>query len=256
MTRSIAGRHRTGRLVAATVGIAAVAATTLLAGCSAGQVAETAQIVSAVPGGNQVVKVPDPTNVNSEILIQNVTVAYNGLNGYAAGANAPLAMRIINQTQSPIRVSPGLATVTGVKATAAPTPLGTVAWAGGARPVLTPASAPASAPGSPGTSPSGAPSAPASPSAPPSTPAVPDLLIPAGSIAILAPDVAGSIRFLQISSLSQALLPGDLTNVGLTFTVFTADGAAQTYATSVQAPIAPPVTAQPRVSVDVTGGTG
>ena len=252
MTRSVAGRHRTGRLAAASAGAAAIAATILLSGCSAGQIAATAQVVSAVPGGSTRVDVPDPTDLNSAILVQNVTVAYNGPDGYVAGANAPLAMRIINQTQSPIRVTPGDATLLGSKvvvpgngATPEPsvagTPLGSLSWSG-TTPVVTKPTASASPGGEP-SSPAGA----------PGPPAGADVVIPAGSIAILAPATVGSTKYMQISGLSQDVKPGATVVLTLRFSVLAASGPAD-FNAIVSAPIAPPLVPLPRTSVSVNEG--
>lgn len=252
MTRSVAGRHRTGRLATASVGIAAVAATLVLSGCSAGQVAETSQIVSAVPGGSARIVVPNPTDANSAILVQNVTVAYNGPTGYAAGQNAPIAMRIINQTESPIRVTPGDAALvndtrrggTSATPTETPTggtgsvgtPLGSLAWGGGGAPLIAGSASPAR-PASPG----------------PTAPGAFELVIPAGSIAILAPGTPGSPRYMQISNLSQAVSPGDTVALNITFNVLGGPGAGD-FAASLTAPIAPPLVSVPRVTSSVNEG--
>ena len=107
MTRSIAGRQRHARLVAASAGIVAVVAAGALAGCGAGQIAATSTIVSAVPGASATIAVPTEDNPNGALLIKNVTVDYNDVNGYPAGATAPLSMWIINQSTDPVTVTAG-----------------------------------------------------------------------------------------------------------------------------------------------------
>ncbi|AGZ46517.1 hypothetical protein [Actinoplanes friuliensis] len=84
------------RRAALVTGVAAVAAVAL-AGCSAGQVAETA------------LKRPSNMGVNADssdksVYIRNLSVQYPGTAGYAAGDSAPLELGIFNQTKQPITV--------------------------------------------------------------------------------------------------------------------------------------------------------
>ena len=77
-------------------GVATVAAAAL-AGCSAGQVAETA------------LKRPSNMGVNAEssdkaVAIRNAAVVYNGTEGYPAGGSAPLELGLYNNTTSEITV--------------------------------------------------------------------------------------------------------------------------------------------------------
>jgi hypothetical protein len=83
------------RAVLAT-GVAAVAAVALAA-CSSGQVAET----SLKKPSNQGVNVD---NSNRSVYIRNLAVQYDGIEGYAAGASAPLELGIYNQTTEPVTV--------------------------------------------------------------------------------------------------------------------------------------------------------
>ncbi|HEY9482942.1 MAG TPA: hypothetical protein VIR00_08270, partial [Micromonosporaceae bacterium] len=131
MTRSIAGRQRHARLVAASAGIIAVIAAGALAGCGAGQIAETSTIVSAVPGGSASVAVPTKNNPNGALLITNVTVDYNDVNGYAAGATAPLSMWIINQSTDPLTVTAGDAQLVDPTKATTLTALGSMSLSGG-----------------------------------------------------------------------------------------------------------------------------
>jgi hypothetical protein len=68
-----------------------------LAGCSAGQVAETANLKAAVSG-------LDTSTPDGSLLIRNLQVIYNGPQGYPANSSAPVEMSLFNQTQSPITV--------------------------------------------------------------------------------------------------------------------------------------------------------
>ncbi|MFI5493297.1 hypothetical protein [Actinoplanes sp. NPDC051859] len=76
---------------------AATVAAVALAGCSAGQVAETALKRASNPGVNV-------DNSNRSIVIRNLSVQYPGTAGYAAGADAPLELGIFNQTKQTITV--------------------------------------------------------------------------------------------------------------------------------------------------------
>lgn len=77
-------------------GVAAAAAIAL-AGCSAGQVAETALKRSSTPGVNA-------DNANGSVSIRNLSVQYPGTQGYAAGGDAPLEVGLYNQTTEAITV--------------------------------------------------------------------------------------------------------------------------------------------------------
>jgi hypothetical protein len=76
---------------------AAMAAVIALAGCSAGQVAETALLKAPVSGLN--VQSPD-----GALLIRNLQVTYGTPEGYKAGESAPLEGSLFNQTEHPITV--------------------------------------------------------------------------------------------------------------------------------------------------------
>ncbi|MEV4704752.1 hypothetical protein [Actinoplanes sp. NPDC049316] len=85
----------TRRAVLAT-GVATVAAVALAA-CSAGQVAETALKRPSNAGVNV-------DNADRSVFIRNLSVQYPGVEGYAAGEDAPLEVGIFNQTREPITV--------------------------------------------------------------------------------------------------------------------------------------------------------
>jgi hypothetical protein len=70
----------------------------LLAGCSAGQLAETTQLVAAVPGAAGDVAVTPPSQ---RISIRNATVAFTE-GGYPKGGTAPLSLWVVNSTDQPV----------------------------------------------------------------------------------------------------------------------------------------------------------
>jgi hypothetical protein len=84
------------RRAAVATGVATLAAIAL-AGCSAGQVAETALKNPSVYGVNA-------QNSDASVYIRNLAVAYGGTTGYPAGAAAPLQLGLYNQTRQAITV--------------------------------------------------------------------------------------------------------------------------------------------------------
>lgn len=86
----------TRRVVLAT-GVATAAAIALT-GCSAGQIAETALKRTSNPGVNA-------DNADRSVYIRNLSVVYPGVEGYAAGGEAPLELSLYNQTTAPITVT-------------------------------------------------------------------------------------------------------------------------------------------------------
>lgn len=84
------------RRAAVATGVATLAAIAL-AGCSAGQVAETSLKKPSVYGVNA-------ESSDGSVFIRNLAVAYDGTAGYAAGANAPLHLGLYNQTRQTITV--------------------------------------------------------------------------------------------------------------------------------------------------------
>jgi hypothetical protein len=77
---------------------AAMAAVIALAGCSAGQVAETALLKTPISGLNT--QSPD-----GQLLVRNLQVAYNGPEGYPANGIAPLQVTLANQSQQAMTVT-------------------------------------------------------------------------------------------------------------------------------------------------------
>jgi hypothetical protein len=77
---------------------AAMVAVIALAGCSAGQVAETALLKAPVSGLNT--QSPDGT-----LQIRNLQVAYDTPAGYPANGTAPLQVSLFNQTEQPMTVT-------------------------------------------------------------------------------------------------------------------------------------------------------
>jgi hypothetical protein len=75
----------------------ATATAVAFAGCSAGQVAETSLKRPSNSGVNQ-------DNSNHTVGIRDLSVMYNGPEGYAAGDSAPLEVNLYNQTSQPITV--------------------------------------------------------------------------------------------------------------------------------------------------------
>lgn len=84
------------RRVAMAAGVATVAVIGL-AGCSAGQVAETAILQPATSGLNT-------TSPDGSLLVRNLQVVYNNPTGYGVGGTAPLEVSLFNQTQTPMTV--------------------------------------------------------------------------------------------------------------------------------------------------------
>ncbi|MGK5679578.1 hypothetical protein [Actinoplanes sp. URMC 104] len=84
------------RRVALAAGVA-TAAVIGLTGCSAGQVAETAMLDTPISGLNT--QSPD-----GRLLIRNLQVAYNDVEGYPANGDAALEFGLYNQTTSEMTV--------------------------------------------------------------------------------------------------------------------------------------------------------
>jgi len=251
VTRSIAGRHRIVRLGAAAAGIAAILAVAPLAGCSAGQVSETASIVSAVPGGSSSVPVPTTENPNGALLINNVTVDYNGTAGYAVGSTAALSMWFTNQSTVPVTVTVAGAQLINAANTRDVTQLGSMSLSGGTPDIQSANSIPSNPPTSNATPvPTSAPSTPsgpagASPSGSPSVSVGPSsVTIDPGMIAILSTSAGPDAQHVQITSLQQPVMPGD--TVALTFNVTSNNTEPQS--TRIVAPVAPPASPAPRAS--------
>ncbi|GAA4145148.1 hypothetical protein GCM10022251_05260 [Phytohabitans flavus] len=182
---------------------AAMATALLASGCSAGQDAETAEMVPAVPGAND-----DVPSSGGALSVRNAMVVYHA-GGYEAGADAPLDLSIFNGMDQPVTVtvtSPdarSVTLVTGAKGT--PSPSASPSPTATATPSATP-SATATPSGTATATPTGAPTPSAEPTptaAPPAPPAT--VRIDAGSFAALTPSGA---QFLQLLGLNEELKSG------------------------------------------------
>lgn len=248
MTRLNAGTHRVIRLSAAAVGVAAIM---LVSACGAGQIAETAKIKPAVPGGSGSSTVPaDPSQqgaVSGTVYVQNVTFDFNDPAGYAKGASAPLNVRIVNGSSSDLEL-------TGVTARAmlsgVATDLGTLVPGSAATPAASPSglpspSGPPAGSPSPGASPSAAPS-----EAPPTAPAAPAALnikIPANQLVDLSRQAG---QYIQVSNLPAAFKPGDVATLVFTFKDIS-NPSANIADIALQAQIGPPVVPVTRSSINI-----
>jgi hypothetical protein len=190
---------------------AAAVATAVLAGCSAGQVAETALKRPSAPGVNQ-------ENSDGSVAIRNLTIAYNGPQGYPAGGSAPLELGLYNQTTQPITVNissgrptngpvdPEVVTGTSVGLVGGPVTASSAAVPepSGSRPAARPetSAGPNAGVSTPSTSPSPAPSVSTAPTqeAQPARVTLP----PQGGVTFLA----GDPQSLQVQGLSDTLIPG------------------------------------------------
>jgi hypothetical protein len=207
---------------AALVAGAATVAALALGGCSAGQVAETAILDAPIAGVNT-------KSATGSVLIRNLQVEYNGVEGYESGDDAPLELSLYNQTnetvtvtispQKPSRPQVIGATQVGFVSTATVTTPGEVAASTSAGPSAGPAA-------------SAAPTATVKPA---------QIKIgPQGSALFRPTDSAQ----LQVIGLDGALKPG--MSVSLVFE-FSDDATPL----EVQAPVASPLTPVPRGSAEV-----
>jgi hypothetical protein len=217
------------RLVAVSVLIAGVA---VLSACSAGKITQTSTQVAAVPGGSVDL---------GPIALRDLTVAYNGIQGYARGADAPLVVRIFNSGTTPVV----LTKVTTDKAEQV------VLLGGSAQPAATTPpppspSASASPSGSASPSASGRPTASAgasatitqAPTQAPGQSAFAITIGPGGYVLL----VPGQGQYLALRGLKEPLTPGFVTNVSFTF-----DNGATT---TVGVPFGLPTEAGPRASAE------
>ncbi len=178
--------RRASIAVLAGTGVAALLAG---AGCSAGQIAETAKVKPAVQGVNVDV---------GPIALRDLSVYYPGSGSYAAQDNAKLLVRIVN--------TGGQAdTLTSVTTDAA----GSVTLAGGS------ASPSASASGTPSTTPSGTPSA--TPSASPSAVGSSKITVPLPPRQLVQLVPGGTRQYLVVNNLKSALAPGQALRLVFTF---------------------------------------
>jgi hypothetical protein len=235
-----ARKHLAVRLAAATAGGVAIM---LASGCGAGQIAETAIITPAVPGGSGTVSVPalpsDPSS-GGTVSVQNVTLNYNGPAGYPVGSSVPLSIRIINTSGVNLEL-------TGVRAAAVQPAgdLGAVALVSAPVLVGTPSALP-SPTGS--ASPTAAPS-PTGAASPTQAPALQPISvkIPAEQLVDLGTHVD---QVLVITGLTQPLRPGDRTVLTFSFTN-SSDPAASIADVVVPAQIGPPPAPVGRSSIPI-----
>lgn len=223
---------------AALVAGAATVAALALGGCSAGQVAETAILDTPIAGVNSQSK-------SGSVLIRNLQVEYNGVEGYASGEAAPLELSLYNQTSEPVTVTitPQLLTEQSQVVTAKQVGFvstATVTTPGQVEASTEPGSgAPSTEPGSAG--PSAEPGS-AVPSAEPTATIEPARIeiAPKGSALFRPTDT----RQLQITGLEEELKPGMA--VSLTFEFSNGDDKLQ-----LAAPVASPLTPAPRGSAEI-----
>jgi len=218
----------------------AAAVTALLAsGCSAGQIAETAEQVPAVPGANVDVSAFDGT-----LSVRNAMVVYHA-GGYEKDADAPVDLLIFNDTAKAVTLtvsSPSAESVTlaaGAKGTPSPS------VSPSASPTPTSASATPSATATPSGTPSATPTAEPTPSVEPTPPPAPPATveIAAGSFAALTP--AGG-QFLQLIGLKDELKAGGTVELVFDF----GGGVTKT----LEVPVGVPLTPVPRASAETDEG--
>jgi hypothetical protein len=206
----------------------------LLSGCGSGHSAQTATQESTVVGVNTL-------SADGQIAVRDAYVRF--AREYKAGENAPLVLRLFNESTQ-------LATLTRVTATGG----GTVVVVSKVAPTTAPATPAATASASASASPNGSrrPSASASVSAAPSSaaPTTPPALgspnvsipIPAQSFVTLVP--GESDRWLALDKLPEAVESGGSVTVTLTFTY--ADGQT-TSVTDLRLPVGVPLSPGPRL---------
>ncbi|BCY15289.1 hypothetical protein [Actinoplanes sp. L3-i22] len=204
---------------AALVAGVATAGAIALAGCSAGQVAETAALDTPIAGVNA-----DAKSADGLVSVRNAQVEYNGLKGYAKGANAPLELSLYNQTEKDVTV-----TIASTPATQPQVVSGTqVGFVTEAAPVQPAAGASEPAVGA--SVDASAPVLPVTPAAPTVTPA--EIKIKALGSALYR---SSDAQKLQIIGLSDNLVPGAKVNLVFHFS----NGAPDL---TIQAPVAIPLT--------------
>lgn len=198
---------------------AATVAALGLAGCSAGQVAETANLKAPVAGINT-------SSADGGLLIRNLQVLYNGPLGYPANGSAPLQVSLYNQTEQAITVTISSKPVTDQQpGIVSAQQVGVLGGASGGDASAAPSPAPAP-------SDSAAPSAaPAAPSAAPAK----FTIKPLDTETFLP----GDPQTLQVIGLSDKLVPGY--SVSLVFETSTSTQPLQVFA-----PVAVPMSAGSR----------
>ena len=195
--------------------VAGACAALALTGCSAGQLTQTASQVAAVPGTNITV---------GSIALRDLTIQYNGPDGYRMGEDAPLAVRIFNDGTEPVTLTAvtadkaeAVTLVAGPGASASAAPPFGLPQPGPPRPSPgaspSPEASPATSP-SPGASPSPAASPSPSPSPAPPASSRLSIQIPPQGYVLMVPE-QGS--YLQLTRLKEPVVPGDSVRVTFTF---------------------------------------
>ncbi len=255
-------RNRVWSIAVLTVG--ALATAPLLSACGAGQIAATADMVSAVQGASATTTITsdDPNWNDTTIAVRDATVDYNNPAGYPAGGTAPLSVYIVNNTPAAMSLVGVAATFTtpGTDATGT----ATVVLTGGPTPsptaTVAPSSAPPSAPVPSGSAKPGG-SASSSPSPVVTTPPPPppvgnatiNLTIPQNPAPLTELTKANG-TYLQLDKLSAPLAPGAI--VHLIFTFMLGNGSTATIgedpAQPLDVPFAPPNSPAPRAPISLS----
>ena len=227
----------------------AVVAAVALAGCSAGQVAETAIKRPSNPGVNV-------NNSNNTVGIRNLAVTYPGPAGFPAGSAAPLEMGLFNLTTQPITVL--------ISSTPEATSGGQTVVGASSVQIFGGSSAGSSEPTPSGAAPSEAAPSQAAPSESAASEAPSSGAVPSGAPSGAAPSGAGALdngrpaRIVLAPLSSASFLPGDpqqLRAVGLSRQLAPGYAVTVTFEFSngaqpltVPVPVAPPLSPAPRGS--------
>lgn len=174
MTARFPSRRRFATMATVLIGGAALS---VLPGCSAGKITQTASQVAPVPGANA------SASPNAAITVRNALIAYNSPQGYSTGSTAPIVVRIFNAGPTSVtlvRVSAGDAAA-AVVLTGTTTDVATATT---------------------------------SPSASPATAADLNVVVGADSFAALVPGAGPS---LQIIGLTRPVGPGDSISLTFSF---------------------------------------
>ncbi len=215
-------------LVAGALAVVAVGTTGLLSACSAGQIAQTAQVRPGVAGVNQ--DAPD----GRRVYVRNVAIEYPGIKGYPQGGSAPLQMWIFNGTEQTVTLTavngaqvheaagsndaepcsvPRSIAPSAPPSVTAPSMSPSVSAAPSASKSAKPSTSARSA--SPSSSPSGSPSESPSPSPSPTLgSATINVAVPAGGCVELSPRAA---NYLALVELPEAVNSTSLVPVWLSF---------------------------------------
>jgi hypothetical protein len=234
------------RRVALFAGVTSVAALAL-AGCSTGQIAETALKNPSTYGVNI-------DNSDGSVAVRGLAVTYVSSKGYPAGANAPLEVSLFNQTTAAITVQIGSTALAGADASQGVVSARSVGLSGGT-PVASAAAEPTGSrqAAQPRQTVTGAPSIDPSAGAEPTATPTPTPSVPAFTPAQITIPALGSVSFrpgdkqtLQLIDLTGPLVPGNSVNLVFAFS----NGATPLI---VQAPVSIPLSPAPRGSAEHEG---